>query len=46
MNEQLDKIYYDLKNSGSFSGVNNLYREAKKQKISVTVKDIKNYLSH
>ena len=45
MEKILDKIYYDQKNSGSFSGVQNLYKAAKEKISNITVKDVKGYLS-
>ena len=45
MTETLNKIYYDQKNSGSFSGVSNLYRSAKEKDPSITLKQVKEFLS-
>ena len=40
----LQKIYHDLSNPGSFSGVNPLYRESVKRKIGVSHSDVKTFL--
>ncbi len=45
MDKFLDKIYYDQENSGSFSGVYNLYREAIKKRPAITRKDVQAYLA-
>ena len=41
----LKNVYYDPKNPNSFSSANKLYKEAKKINPSITLKDVKNWLS-
>jgi len=41
----LSKIYYDPNNNGSFSSVNNLYKEAKKTYNSITLNQVKEWLA-
>ena len=40
----LKNLYQNLNNAPSYSGAQNLYREAKKIDPDVTLKDVKNYL--
>ncbi|MDI9312031.1 MAG: DDE-type integrase/transposase/recombinase [Limnohabitans sp.] len=44
MNEILKRIYYDPSNSASFSSIDKLFDEAKKQINYVTKKDVKKFL--
>ena len=41
----LEKIYFNPKNSGSFCGVEKLYKAALKLRPSITRKDVKDWLS-
>ena len=45
MNDLLSSIYYNTKNSASFSSIKNLFKEAKKKNNSITLKDVKDWLS-
>ena len=45
MNDLLSSIYYNTKNSASFSSVKNLFEEAKKKNNSITLKEVKDWLS-
>ena len=45
MEKLLDSIYYDQKNSGSYSGVQNLYKAAIKKNPKITLDGVKEYLS-
>ena len=45
MNDILSSIYYNTKNSASFSSVKNLFKEAKKKNNSITLNDVKDWLS-
>src|SRR5690349_10062842 len=45
LEKNLDKIYYDQKNSGSYSGVQNLFRQAVEKYPSLTVDQVKEYLA-
>ena len=44
MSHILKDLYRNLKMSSSYSGAQNLYREAKKINSDITLKDVKNYL--
>ena len=44
MNDILSKIYYDTKNSGSYSGIQRLYTAAKKKIPNLKINDVKNFL--
>ena len=41
---KLECIYTDPSSPGSFGGVQRLYREARKQKINITKKQVENWL--
>ena len=45
MDKLLDSIYYDQKNSGSYSGVNNLYKAAHEINPDIKRDHVKQYLS-
>lgn len=45
MEKLLNGIYYDQKNSGSYSGVDNLYKAAIKKDPSISKKQVRQYLS-
>ena len=45
INKILSSIYYDTKNSASFSSIKNLYKEAKKQNKILKISDVKKWLS-
>ena len=45
INELLSSIYYDTKNSASFSSIKNLLNEAKKQIKEIKISDVKEWLS-
>lgn len=45
MEKLLKSIYYNQKNSGSYSGVRNLYRQAIEKDPSITLKQVKEFLA-
>ena len=45
MDKLLSSIYYNTKNSASFSSSKNLFEEARKKLPSITLKDVKKWLS-
>ena len=45
MKEALREIYTDVKNTGSFGGVEKLFRAGKKKGLNITRKSVKFFLS-
>lgn len=45
MNNILKTLYYDEKSPAGYSSIKNLYNEANKIDSSITVSDVKNWLS-
>ena len=44
MESVLKGVYYDLSNPAAYSGINNVYREAKKRDPTIKLSDVKSYL--
>jgi len=45
MDKLLDSVYYDVDSPAAYSGINSVYREAKKRSPEIKLSHVKNYLS-